>query len=842
MVGMSSAMLEEGLVSISQREESVGAAVVPPLAVVTTPMPDFLKRRLMHASFQDALSNLDVRKPVNQFDRSIKEASRMMMLLLLAFHYTNITVVSSHSVSWVGQACKGAKWGAKELEERYGQSNGPLIYHVERELSKVSQGSSIVAAYFNKLKKFWDELHSLNGIPMCTCGKLRECTFRNQFMSMDPLPNLNKAYYIVQQVEKQKQVTHQVSDPTAFFAKGNQSVRRDNRNDGRNDNRGQSTEKKVCTHCGQEGHLYEQCFERLGYHDWYKGKKNKKGKMDAQVSSDFSPYMAKETPFDFEYENDVQNGKTYLDQRMVAVVCQEMMKMFKGKGIDPSCIASTSQPHACTYYFGCKPYKILSFHVTLNVLAKNMQLDLRVDWIVDTRASDHMSPHLHLFHSIRVLKRPIKIRLPDETSKWDPSTRKVLVVGQGFNNLYICKPSSDNSVKSTSVPSISVLSSFVNKEANMHTMTLDLFHARLGHTFVSKLIHVDDCKHQNTSQFTCETYLLSKQHMLPFPKSHTKSLLAFELIHVDLWGPYKAGALNGAHYFLPLCMITLDVHGLIKHTSPTHTALTTNQAPPVRRSSRSSTQPAWLKDFVTSKHKAGMAATNNPKTKHPIYPLFQAEDFEQYPAEYVASLANVLAIPEPHEEIYMKPPEGYTKAAPGQVCKLNKSLYGLKHASRQWNNELSKILISLGFIQSKHDYSLFVKAQGEKFTVALVYVDDILLTGNSMYFLGIELCNTAQGTYLHQRKYILDLLQDAGLTSAKPTSFPLPQNLKLALNKGNPINDAESTEGENFILRSIPVKKAALGGVNIRPEHQKIRMPFDELRKYTSSMGKSLVL
>ncbi|GJV70191.1 retrovirus-related pol polyprotein from transposon TNT 1-94, partial [Tanacetum coccineum] len=247
-----------------------------------------------------------------------------------------------------------------------------------------------------------------------------------------------------------------------------------------------------------------------------------------------------------------------------------------------------------------------------------------------------------------------------------------------------------------------------------------------------------------------------------------------------------------------------------EHHSHTHTALTTNQAPPVRRSSRSSTQPAWLKDFVTSKHKAGMTATNNPKTKHTIYPLFQAEDFEQYPAEYIASLANVLAIPEPldkykarlvirgfsqkegldykhtfspvakaatvrvliaiatakvwplhqldvnnaflhgyvDEEIYMKPLEGYNKAAP-EICDTKRAL-------------------------------------DEKFSIK-----DL---GLERYFLGIELCNTAQGTYLHQRKYILDLLQDAGLTSAKPTSFPLPQNLKLALNKGNPINDAESTE------------------------------------------------
>nr|GFA41845.1 hypothetical protein [Tanacetum cinerariifolium] len=144
----------------------------------------------------------------------------------------------------------------KELEERYGQSNGPLIYHVERELSKVSQGNSNMTAHFNKLKKVWDELHSLNEIPVCTCGKLRECTcgvtekffeivtrsklmqflmrlnddfeaVKNQNLFMDPSPNLNKAYYIIQQVKKQKQVTHHTSDPTAFFAKGNRFVRKE---------------------------------------------------------------------------------------------------------------------------------------------------------------------------------------------------------------------------------------------------------------------------------------------------------------------------------------------------------------------------------------------------------------------------------------------------------------------------------------------------------------------------------------------------------------------------------------------------------------------------------------
>ena len=149
------------------------------------------------------------------------------------------------------------------------------------------------------------------------------------------------------------------------------------------------------------------------------------------------------------------------------------------------------------------------------------------------------------------------------------------------------------------------------------------------------------------------------------------------------------------------------------------------------------------------------------------------------------------------EEIYMVPPEGYKKAGPNQVCKLKKSLYGLKQASRQWNLELTKFLLSLGYIQSKHDYSLFVKNHNGQFTAALVYVDDMLITGNcsdeikflknaldqkftikdlglAKYFLGIELCRTNAGTYLNQRKYILDLLTDVGLTAAKPKEFPLP--------------------------------------------------------------------
>ncbi|KAL2335001.1 hypothetical protein Fmac_016214 [Flemingia macrophylla] len=150
-----------------------------------------------------------------------------------------------------------------------------------------------------------------------------------------------------------------------------------------------------------------------------------------------------------------------------------------------------------------------------------------------------------------------------------------------------------------------------------------------------------------------------------------------------------------------------------------------------------------------------------------------------------------------------------------KVCKLHKSIYGLKQASRQWYSKLSSTLIFMGYTQSTADHSLFIKSSKSHFTALLVYVDDIILAGddkaeidfikaqlhksfkikdlgNLRYFLGLEVARSSKGILLNQRKYTLEVLEDVGFLAAKPSSTPFSPSSKLHNDFGSPYND-EST-------------------------------------------------
>ena len=82
------------------------------------------------------------------------------------------------------------------------------------------------------------------------------------------------------------------------------------------------------------------------------------------------------------------------------------------------------------------------------------------------------------------------------------------------------------------------------------------------------------------------------------------------------------------------------------------------------------------------------------------------------------------------EEVFMVQPKGFTSSDASQVCKLNKVLYGLKQAPRAWFTKLSHTLHQFGFSDAKPDVSLFTRFSPTSTMYILVYVDDILITGN----------------------------------------------------------------------------------------------------------------
>ncbi|KAL4334375.1 hypothetical protein GQ457_07G010170 [Hibiscus cannabinus] len=144
------------------------------------------------------------------------------------------------------------------------------------------------------------------------------------------------------------------------------------------------------------------------------------------------------------------------------------------------------------------------------------------------------------------------------------------------------------------------------------------------------------------------------------------------------------------------------------------------------------------------------------------------------------------------EEVYIDIPPGFDSNIEQPVCKLRKSLYGLKQSSRAWFGRFSKAMLRLGFKQSQGDHTLFIKKlffRGSNCTI--LYVDDIIVTGDDSedienlkrclvkeikvkelgrlkYFLGIEVAHSQQGIFISQQNHTLDLLKETGNLGCKP--------------------------------------------------------------------------
>lgn len=166
----------------------------------------------------------------------------------------------------------------------------------------------------------------------------------------------------------------------------------------------------------------------------------------------------------------------------------------------------------------------------------------------------------------------------------------------------------------------------------------------------------------------------------------------------------------------------------------------------------------------------------------------------------------------------MSKPLGYEDLQhPTFICKLNKAIYGLKQAPRAWNITLKYALLAWGFSNSRSNTSLFIYRQGTTIILLLIYVDDVIVTGNDTglinclvaaldtkfalkdlgilsYFLGVQVTHMSTGMLLTQSKYIDDILHRLNMQGLKSTPSPTVLGKHLFISDGEPMIDPFLTE------------------------------------------------
>jgi hypothetical protein len=159
------------------------------------------------------------------------------------------------------------------------------------------------------------------------------------------------------------------------------------------------------------------------------------------------------------------------------------------------------------------------------------------------------------------------------------------------------------------------------------------------------------------------------------------------------------------------------------------------------------------------------------------------------------------------EEVYVEQPPGFEDPnLPNHMYKLHKALYGLKQAPRAWYECLKEFLLKNGFEIGKVDSTLLIQRNGKDIFVRRIYVDDIIfgstndkfseefsrimtkrfemsMMGELKFFLGFQIKQMKEGTFLCQTKYVKDMLKRFDMADSKPIKTPMTLNGHLDLNE-----------------------------------------------------------
>lgn len=511
--------------------------------------------------------------------------------MVISWIHNNISDNIKSSVLFIDNACD--IW--KQLEKRFSLTNGSRKYKLNKDLFSLRQNGSKVSDYFTNMSSLWEEIESMNVLPTVTAitpeiksllnvmntikeeGKLFQFlnglddhygAQRSQLLMLNPLPSVEVACAAIQQEESQKEVlmhgTPNDSEAMATFSKGN------------------GGKTLMCSACGRKGHMSDSCWETIGYPKWhYKYKPTQKNSMNKWTGTrNNNVRMA----------NNAQSNAG--NQQPVMMTAEQLNQLLK---LIPRGDAK-----------GTETDDEIDYSFSGMVSSGKKEISMTKEWIIDSGASDHMTSSLKNLVNVKQAPATFTITLPTGATTVITHIGDVLLSNGlklenvlyvptfNHNLLSIHKLAIDNKCNVVFHPGSCFIIDSVSKNVigrgeikqglyyltneKMHRAGLamtgekatsttivkeqkgkveseyTLWHQRLGHASISKMLHiarVKPCLYQEKDQ-VCLTCPMSKMTRLAFSASESRASKPFDLLHVDIWGPYKVVTGTKFRFFLTL--------------------------------------------------------------------------------------------------------------------------------------------------------------------------------------------------------------------------------------------------------------------------------------------------
>ncbi|GAA0149387.1 transmembrane signal receptor [Lithospermum erythrorhizon] len=465
----------------------------------------------------------------------------------------------------------------EEVKERFGVCNGPRLYELRRSIYSAKQGNDSIAGYYNKIKRLWDELLCLKPGIGGADGEERVMQFlmglnedydniRNQILTMDPIPTISKSYSMVSNVEKQKKVHHMVIDSADNMALSVQTAQ--GFKPASQTTQGYMRNYKPvmkCEYCGKPGHVKAGCYRLIGFPNQLKktGSRSTSGYQKGRVNAVFHEEGMQSNPLALDEGGEQKNAQ--LQELVANLVQQEMEKVQKGRekpGFEVN--LAHYQDFAVHVYSDLKAFE--SYHsvdaFTPVHLPDNTMKSVESIGIVNLYGKIELSDCLYIplfkcnLLSVSRLASSSSIQFtffPHFYVLHDLEAKKVFGVAKESNGLYVLNSMSFNTQE------VSKYTSFlqnVPSDSVVHTVKVfdaKVWHNRLGHTSGVVMQHMFPLSSVNSmNNIPCVVCPLAKQQRLSFNKSVSSSSDIFQLVHIDLWRPYKTQTRTGTTYFLTI--------------------------------------------------------------------------------------------------------------------------------------------------------------------------------------------------------------------------------------------------------------------------------------------------